>query len=74
MATGQDLKQQSDRLYEEFGRPLEAEHRGEYAAIAPDGRSVVAPTLVQAIVDGRKAFGAGNFVFKIGERVAVTWR
>ena len=28
MATGQDLKQQGDRLYEEFGRPLEAVQRG----------------------------------------------
>lgn len=74
MATPQDLKQKGDQLYEEVGRPLEAKHRGEYVAITPDGRAVVAPTLVQAVLDGRKAFGPGNFIFKVGERVAVTWR
>jgi hypothetical protein len=30
------------RLYERYGKPLESKHRGEYVAIAPDGRTVLA--------------------------------
>ena len=29
------LKEQADRLYERYGKPLEREHQGEYVAIFP---------------------------------------
>ena len=33
--------EQTDRLYERYGKPLEAEHWGKYAAIPPDGRTIL---------------------------------
>lgn len=35
MAVDQERKKLADELYEEYGKPLEAEHQGEYVAIAP---------------------------------------
>jgi hypothetical protein len=69
-----DLDREGERLYELYGRPLEAEHWGEYVMITPDGRSVLAPTLAQALVRRSESFGRGNFVFKTGAPAAVTLR
>lgn len=33
----QALHQQADALYERYGKPLEANHWGEYVVISPDG-------------------------------------
>jgi hypothetical protein len=65
---------EADTLYERYGRPLEAEHRGEYVAIAPDGRTLVGPTVLAVAQRGRDAFGPGYFVFKLGERAVGRWR
>ncbi|HEY8742095.1 MAG TPA: hypothetical protein VIU62_03295 [Chloroflexota bacterium] len=72
--TGQQLTQQSAALYERYGQPLEATHSGEYVAIAEDGRTLLATTLVQALADGAAELGPGNFVFKVGERVVAMWK
>ena len=58
-----------DRLYATYAKPLEADHYGEYIAIAADGRFVLAATAYDAAVKGEKQFGAGAFLFKVGERV-----
>ena len=68
MPDDQQLEQIADRLYEQYGKPLEDQHRGQYVAIAPDGRFVLAPTLVEAVQRARTTLGLGNFVFKVGER------
>jgi hypothetical protein len=57
-----------DRLYEQYGKPLEAEHWGEYLAISPDGRTMLAPTDWDALTQSAQAFGPGNLIFKVGER------
>ncbi len=72
--TGQQLTQRAKVLYERYGKPLEAEHEGQYVAIAEDGRTLLASTLVGALAGGAARLGLGNFVFKVGERVAVTWK
>ena len=59
----------ADDLYERFGRPLESEHWGEFVAIMPDGRMVLAPTLLAALERAATSFEPGGFVFKVGERV-----
>jgi hypothetical protein len=61
-------------LYERYGRPLEAKHWGEYVVITPDGRTILAPTPIEAVLKGRDEFGSGNFVFKVGERAVFTLR
>jgi hypothetical protein len=62
------------RLYERYGKPLETEHRGEYVAIAPDGRTVLAPTLLEVVQRATTILGSGNQVFKVGERTVGKWR
>jgi len=66
--------EQAIGLYERYGKPLEAEHAGEFVAIAPDGRTLLAPTVIQALVDAAERFGRGNFIFKVGERVVFSWK
>ncbi len=61
-------------LYARYGKPLEAEHAGEYVAISPDGRTLLAPTVIQALAEGAERFGRGNSIFKVGERVVFTWK
>ena len=70
----EQLSRRGFALYEQYGKPLEADHTGEYVAIAENGHFVLAPTLRQAAVDGAACLGRGHFVFKVGERVVGTWR
>lgn len=60
--------QQADLLYEQHGKPLEAEHWGEFGAIAPDGRTVISPTLREVTQRAKAELGLGVFVFEIGPR------
>ena len=72
--TDQGQVDEADLLYEQYGKPLEAEHWGEYVAIARDGRVVLAPTLLEVMQQATAALGPGSDVFKIGERVVGKWR
>jgi hypothetical protein len=74
MTDQEALNREADRLYETYGKPLEAEHWGEFVAIAPDGRTLIASTAVEAVLDAQRVFGSGNFIFKIGERAVATLR
>jgi hypothetical protein len=58
-----------DKIYEEYGKPLEAAHWGKFVAIAPDGRTVLGDTRLEAAERGLEAFGRGISLFKVGERV-----
>lgn len=64
--TQMDLLARSQRLYEQFGKPLEAEHPGQFVAIAPDGRTLLGESAGQVGRAAKEAFGPGNFVFKLG--------
>ena len=47
-----DIDRRFDELYETYGKPLEADHRGEFLAISLDGGSVeIAPIVVTAMGD-----------------------
>ncbi len=67
-------KDQADALYERYGKPLESEYRGQYVAIAPDGRTIIAETHAGAAEQAVSRLGRGSFIFKIGERVVGRWR
>ena len=63
-------------LYDEYVKPLEADHWGEYAAVTPDGRVFlgedkreVLDRLVAAV-----GLGSGSYVFKVGPLVVGRWR
>jgi len=70
----EERKRQADALYERYGRPLETQHRGEYVAIAPDGRTLLGSSVREALLEAKATFGAGNFIFKLGEKAVGKWR
>ena len=61
----EDLKRR-DALYERYGKPLEAEHWGEFVAIAPDGRTMVGTDMEDTSDKALKEFGCGVHLFKVG--------
>jgi len=70
--TDGDRNKLADVLYDKYGKPLEKEHWGEFVAISPKGKSIVAPTLLEAMRKATAKFGRGNFLFKVGPRVVGT--
>ena len=68
------LDRRFDELYEIYGRPLETQHRGEFLAISPDGKTILGTTLREVARQATETFGPGNFVFKIGEKAVGRWR
>lgn len=69
MAANQERVRQMDALYEQYGRPLESEHRGQYVAIAVDGRTVLAPSVLEVAERAASSLGPGVFIFKVGDKV-----
>ncbi len=67
------LLQQSDALYERYGKPLEKTHRGKYVAISQAGKTLIADTVVALMQKAKTTLGPGNFIFKIGERAVGQW-
>jgi hypothetical protein len=63
------LLTQADELYDQYAKPLELEHHGEFVAIASDGRTILGRTAREVGRKAREEFGPENFVFKIGPRV-----
>ncbi len=64
----------ADNLYEQYGKPLEEKHTGQYVAISTDGKTVVAQSLLGVMQRAKEQLGPGNYVFKIGERTVGKWR
>lgn len=63
-----DLERRYDALYEQFGRPLEREHRGQYLAVSQGGQTALGSTFLEVARKASDQFGPGSFVFKIGGR------
>lgn len=64
----------ADTLYDRYGKPLEAEHRGEYVAISPDGKTVLGRSLLDVVQKAKAEIGPGTYTFRIGPRVVGKWR
>jgi len=60
-------------LYEQFGKPLEQEHAGEYIAVSPGGKTLLGTDLLTVTKEATKTFGPGNFIFKIGDIAVGKW-
>jgi len=69
-----DLARRYDELYEQYGRPLERDHLGEYLAVSPGGDVTLGQTMQEAAQRAADQFGPGSFLFKIGERAVGRWR
>jgi hypothetical protein len=72
-AQTQSLKEQSDALYERYGKPLEKTHWGKFIAISNSGKTLIADTILELMQQAKAALGPGNFIFKIGERAVGKW-
>ena len=63
-----------DDLYDEYGKPLEVEHKGEFIAISDDGQTIVGDDMDQVAFQAIEDFGSGNFALrKIGHVVLGKW-
>ena len=64
--TNEEALKQSDELYEQYGKPFEAEHWGQFIAISPDGRILLGSDMAEVLDDALSQFGGGVHVFKVG--------
>lgn len=59
--------EEADKLYEGYGKALEKDHHGEYAAICPDGRVIVGKNDIEVVDRAISELGSGSFVlYRIG--------
>lgn len=66
---------EDDRLYEEYGRPLEAEHKGKFVAIGPGGEVILGIDELALTLTAVDRFGAGNFALRrVGYDYDIRWR
>jgi hypothetical protein len=73
-ATNHETERLYDERYERFGKPLEAEHSGEYLAVSPRGDIIIGATLREVAQQAADAFGPGSFIYRIGESAVGKWR
>jgi hypothetical protein len=70
----EDRRKTARALYEQYGKPLEAEHTGEYVVISNSGNTIVGKSLTEVVIRSIERFGKGSFVFKIGSRAIGSFR
>jgi hypothetical protein len=70
----EDRRKTARALYEQYGKPLEAEHKGEYVVISNSGNTIVGKSLTEVVTNAIDKFGKGQFVFKIGSRAVGSFR
>ena len=69
------LSQQAEEFFVRYGKPLEAEHSGDFIAISTQGKVVRAPTLQQVLDLSLEQLGKGSYVFRVGaDRSVIKWR
>ena len=67
------MQELGDLLYEQYGKPLEVEHWGEYLAVHPDGRTILDDNY-RVLTDRALAeLGKGIYVFKVGPKATHSW-
>jgi hypothetical protein len=64
----------TDWLYDQYGKPLEADHWGEYVAIAWDGRTLLGSEVHDLVNRAVDAFGPNYTIYKVGPRAAWKFR
>jgi hypothetical protein len=67
------LLEESDRLYERYGKPLEAEHSGKLVAITREGKTLLGTDERDLIREATARFGRGSFIFSVGPRYVSKW-
>jgi hypothetical protein len=70
----EDKRKTAHALYEQYAKPLEATHAGEYVVISDSGKTIVGKRLTEVMANALETFGKGQFVFKIGSRAIGSFR
>ena len=66
--------EERQRLYQQYGKPFENEHSGEYVAISFDGQTILGQRSGDVLKCAVDTFGSGNFVLsRIGHRTFGRW-
>jgi hypothetical protein len=61
-------------LYEQYGKPIEQDHNGEYLAIGPDGQTILGKRSGELLRKAVETFGSGNFgIFRVGHDAYADW-
>ena len=62
------------RLYEEYGKQLEAEHAGKFVAISLDGEILLGEHEGNLFFEAVSVFGRNKFALtKVGEEIMDVW-
>jgi hypothetical protein len=61
-------------LYEQHGRPLEADHWGRILAVSESGETLLGDDLYDVLRRADEPFAHDTFIFKIGECAVGRWR
>lgn len=70
----EELIERRRRLYELYIKPLEAKHKGKWAAVSYDGDVILARREGEASGCGSDSFGHGNFeILRVGYDVTLEW-
>ena len=65
---------QKKRLYEQYGKPFEKDHNGEYLAISEDGRTILGDRLGEVLHTAVDTFGRDNFALaRVGHETVEKW-
>lgn len=62
-----------DRLYAQYGKPLEHERWGDYIAVSRDGRTLLGGNLRVLSGEALDTLGSGTYVVKVGEPEVARW-
>lgn len=65
---------QNRELYSKYGKHLEKTHKGEFAAIGPNGETILGKDATAVLQEAVNKFGSGNFgLNRVGYRTFGQW-
>ncbi|MBI2916377.1 MAG: hypothetical protein HYY01_00130 [Chloroflexi bacterium] len=60
----EERSRKDDLLYNKYGKPFEAEHKGEFVAIGDDGGVILGKDDAKLLEKAIARFGSGNFALR----------
>ena len=61
-------------LYEEFAKPFEEQHKGEYLAVGPEGETILGKRAGEVLREAVESFGSRNFtLLRVGHTTFGRW-
>ena len=66
--------EQKKRLYSQYGKRFEQDHKGKYLAISEDGQTILGDRMGEVLHEAVDAFGPDNFAMaRVGYLTLVEW-